>query len=213
MRESTAATEMRTMTAGQDERARSNGQSRALKIEALQAAANAKKRTIPISPKFASKNRPSRRNLHLDPCTPVRPVRRIVVDQARPFTPSLHTLERARQRNSNFPASIGQTHRYDDPFSPAPVKFNRPEFTPTAGLMRHSTSFTCYTGMTRALHQRYQLSISTNKGSESVKDLLFHPQLIQHLNKSSKKKKGAKDAGGDQSDHSENEAMRAYKKQ
>ena len=61
--------------------------------------------------------------------------------------------------------------------------------------------------MNRSLVGKFEPSIATTKGAYSITENMFKPTLIE--SKSAKKKK-AKD---EQSDNSDNEVQRAYKKQ
>lgn len=105
VRVSTAATTVRPRLGGLelaqntfDARSTNTGLPRAMRLEAHQAEGSVKKRTIPISPKFASKERANRRRIDTESSVMIqhqRPIRRITLD-AKPVTPTLYTLERAR---------------------------------------------------------------------------------------------------------------------
>ena len=114
------------------------GQSRALRMEAQIAAENQKKKTVARAPNFASDARAKRRNHDLlQKYTAMTPRKPSVPKE--PVTPSLHTLERARQRASMTNVK-GETHRLDDPYTAGP-KYQPLEPIMYKGRARHEQPF------------------------------------------------------------------------
>ncbi len=120
------------------------------------------------------------------------------------MTPSLFTLQRARQRHAIYNKK-GDTHRLDDPYTPAD-KYMPPEKVIVKGLANHDSPFTNWYRQKRSLSQtKFEPSIVTSKGGNHTQEGWFTPTI----NKPKKKKKD----DDEQSDNSDNSVVRAYKKQ
>ena len=74
--------------------------------------------TVARAPNFASDARAGRRNQDLLQRHTLQTPRKPSLPK-EPVTPALFTLERARQR-AETGSVAGETHRLDDPFTPAP---------------------------------------------------------------------------------------------
>ena len=113
--------------------------SRAQRLEAQIAAENAKKKTVARAPNFASDARARRRQIETMSQVSVLSPRKSVIPK-EPVTPSLFTLQRARQRAS-MGSIKGETHRLDDPYTMI-GRFMPPEPIKYKGIANHDQPFT-----------------------------------------------------------------------
>ena len=103
-----------------------------------------------------------------------------------PKTPSLFTLERARKQKE-IDNKQGDTHRLDDPFSPAP-KWEKREHVPIKGEAVHGAPFNQFYQQNRTLLTKFIPSISTMKGGHAASEDWFKPKLIENWYNKPKKK-------------------------
>ena len=116
------------------------------------AAENAKKMTVARAPNFASDARVRRRNQDLIQKFTLQTPRKPSVPK-EPVTPTLFTLERARQR-AEMNNVRGETHRLDDPYTPT-VKYQPPEPPMYKGKANHVHPFSKFYKQNRTLDTKF----------------------------------------------------------